>query len=361
MSAAAPSPAVPPHPRPRPMSRLRPRLRPRRQVLLAVLGTGLLLAVACTVALSLGDEATSPQALWQALRGSGAENTVYAVREVRLPRVVLALVVGAAFGVAGGLSQSVLRNPLASPDVLGVSAGASTAVVGVIAIGSLGGPVGIVPIPVAALVGGLLAAGMIAVLALDGALRGRAILLVGISLSTALTGVTQYLLTRIDIYDAQRSAVWLTGSLNARGWDEAIPVALGLVLLLPLALMLAHVNRALLFEDEVAAGWGVRTAHTRVTLLVISVALASLATAAAGPVAFVALVSGQVARRLGAVPDIPPVLAAVTGALVVVVADTVARTGLPFQLPVGVLTALVGAPYLLYLLQRRRRTNGPSA
>jgi iron complex transport system permease protein len=360
VSAVTPSPARPFRPGPRLGSGLLPRLRPRRSVAVAILVTAVVLVVACAVALSLGDQPTSPPALWQALGGHGDENTAYAVREVRLPRLALALVVGAAFGVAGGLSQSVLRNPLASPDVLGVSAGASTAVVTVIAIGSLGGPIGIVPIPVAALVGGLVAAGVIALLALDGALRGRAILLVGISLSTALTGVTQYLLTRIDIYDAQRSAVWLTGSLNARGWPEAVPVAVGLAVLLPLALMLAHANRALIFEDDVSAGWGVRTAHTRVALLVIAVVLAALATSAAGPVAFVALVSGQVARRLGAVPDIPPLLAALTGALVVVAADTVARAGLPFQLPVGVVTALVGAPYLLYLLQRRR-SNGLSA
>ena len=344
-----------------PRSRLRPRFRARRSVVRAVLSTAALLVLVTAIALSLGDRATGPGALWQALWGHGAENTVYAVREVRLPRVVLALVVGAAFGLAGGLSQSVLRNPLASPDVLGVSAGASTAVVGVIAIGALGGPVGIVPIPVAALLGGLAAAAIIALMALDGALRGRQILLVGIALSTALTGVTQYLLTRIDIYDAQRSAVWLTGSLNARGWDDLAPVAVGLAVLLPVALMLAHTNRALIFEDDIAIGWGIRAGRTRVALLVVAVALAALATAAAGPVAFVALVAGRVARRLGGVADIPPLLSGLTGALIVLVADTVARTALSFQLPVGVITALVGAPYLLFLLQRRRRTNGTSA
>jgi len=335
-----------------------PRPRPRRRVVIAVVTTAVLLLLACVIALSLGDRATAPAALWDALQGRGEENTVYAVLEVRLPRVVLALVVGAAFGIAGGLSQSVLRNPLASPDVLGIGAGASTAVVAVIAIGSLGGPVGAVPIPLAALAGGLVAATLIALLARDRSLRGRRILLIGIAMSTALTGVTQYLLTRIDVYDAQRSAVWLTGSLNARGWDDALPVALGLAVLLPLTLVLAHTGRALIFDDDVASGWGVRTGRMRVVLLIISVCLAALATSAAGPVAFVALVSGQVARRVGAVPDIPPLLSGLTGALIVLVADTVARTALPFQLPVGVLTALVGAPYLLYLLQRRRRTNG---
>jgi iron complex transport system permease protein len=338
--------------------RLRPRFRPRRSVVLATATGSLLLLLAAAVALSVGDRSTPPGDLWSALAGSGSENTVYAVREVRLPRVVLAVLVGAAFGIAGGLSQGVLRNPLASPDVLGVSAGASTAVVAVIAVGSLGGPVGVVPVPVAALAGGLLAAAAIAVLSLDGGLRGRRLLLVGIAMSTALTGLTQYLLTRIDVYDAQRSAVWLTGSLNARDWDDALPVGVGLAVLLPLTLVLAHANRALIFDDDVAAGWGVRTGRTRVALLVVAVALAALATSAAGPVAFVALVSGQVARRLGRVPDIPPLLAGVVGALVVLVADTVARTALSFQLPVGVLTALVGAPYLLHLLQRRRTTNG---
>ena len=339
--------------------RLLPRWRPRRRVVLTTVVTAVLLLAATAVALSLGDRATAPAALWEALQGRGPENVLYAVHEVRLPRVVLALVVGAAFGVAGGLSQGVLRNPLASPDVRGISAGASVGVVAVIAAGALGGPVGLVPVPVAALVGGLGAAALIALLALDGALRGRRVLLVGIALSTALTGVTQYLLTRIDVYDAQRSAAWLTGSLNARGWDDVLPVAVGLVVLSPVVLVLAHRNRALIFDDDLVTGWGIGAGRVRVALLVVSVCLAALATAAAGPVAFVALVSGQVARRVSRVPDVPPVLAGLTGALVVLVADTVARTALPVQLPVGVLTALVGAPYLLYLLQRRR-PNGAS-
>jgi iron complex transport system permease protein len=233
-------------------------------------------------------------------------------------------------------------------------------VVAVIAAGALGGPVGLVPVPLAALAGGLAAAALVAVLAADGALRGRRVLLVGIALSTALTGVTQYLLTRIDVYDAQRAATWLTGSLNARGWDEAAPVAAGLAVLLPVVLVLAHSNRALLFGDDLVTAWGVRGGRVRVTLLVAAVCLAALATSAAGPVAFVALVSGQAARRVARVPDIPPLLAGLTGALVVLVADTVARTALPVQLPVGVLTALVGAPYLLYLLQRRRTNGVPS-
>jgi iron complex transport system permease protein len=330
-----------------------PRWRPRRRVVAAIAATSIVLLIVVGAALSLGDRSTPPTELFAALLGHGAENTIYAVVDVRLPRVVIALAVGAAFGIAGGISQSVLRNPLASPDVLGIGAGASCAVVAVIAIGSLGGPVGAVPVPVAALAGGLAAAVLIAALARDGALRGPRILLVGIALTAALTGLTQYLLTQIDIYDAQRAAVWITGSLNARTWNDVVPVLIGLVVLTPAALALAHTNRALLFDDDVASGWGVRTGRSRVLLVIIAVCLAALATSAAGPVAFVALVSGQLARRMAAVPDIPPVLAGLTGALLVLLADTLARTLFPFQLPVGVLTALVGAPYLLYLLQRR--------
>lgn len=341
--------------------RILPRLRPRTRVVRAIVSGALLLLVVSAVALSLGDRVTNPVDLWHALQGTGAENIVYAVQEVRLPRVALAVLVGAAFGMAGGLSQGVLRNPLASPDVLGISAGASVGAVAVIAAGALGGPIGVVPIPVAALVGGLLAAVVIAALASDRALRGRRILLVGIAVSTALMGVTQYLLTSIDVNDAQRSTAWLTGSLNARGWDEAMPVAIGLCAALPVVLVLAHDGRALLFGDDLATGWGVRTGRVRVVLLLTAVCLAALATSAAGPVAFVALASGQIARRIAGVPDIPPILAAIVGAATVLVADTVARTALPYPVPVGVLTAVFGAPYLLHLLQQGRPRKGAPA
>ena len=343
------------------LSRLAPRIHPRPRVVVAIIVAALVLLAASLVALSLGDRATPLTQLFPALVGRGEENVVYAVREVRLPRLVLGIVVGFAFGVAGGLSQGVLRNPLASPDVLGVTSGASVGAVAVIALGATGGPVGILPLPVAALIGGFGAAALIALLAIDGALRGRRILLVGIAISTALTGVTQYLLTRMDVSDAQRAAAWLTGSLNARGWDEVIPLAIGIAVLLPIVLALGHDGRALLFDSELSTAWGVHVGRVTVILLACSVSLTALATAAAGPVTFVALVAGQLARRTARVPDIPPLLSGLTGALIVVVADTIARTALPVQLPVGVLTAVVGAPYLLYLLQQKRTTVGTPA
>src|SRR5690606_13695763 len=188
--------------------------------------------------------------------------------------------------------------------------------------------------------------------------RGRSLLLVGIALSTALTGITQYLLTRMDVAGAQSAASWLTGSLNARGWGDTLPVLIGAAVIVPIVLMLGHSARALIFEEDLTTNWGLRGSVVRVTLLVCSVALAAIATSAAGPVGFVALVSGQLARRAARVADIPPILSGIVGALIVLVADTLARTVLPVQLPVGVLPAIVGAPYLLYLLQRPRRGRG---
>ena len=183
-------------------------------------------------------------------------------------------------------------------------------------------------------------------------------LLVGIAISTALTGITQYLLTRMDVSGAQSAASWLTGSLNARGWADALPALIGIVIIVPIVLILGHSARALIFEDDLTTNWGINGSVVRVALLVCSVALAALATSAAGPVGFVALVSGQLARRAARVADIPPILSGLVGALIVLVADTLARTVFPVQLPVGVLTAIVGAPYLLYLLQRPRRGRG---
>ncbi|GGO63901.1 iron ABC transporter [Microbacterium nanhaiense] len=334
------------------------RIRPRASVARAIAAAALVLLVVAVVAMSVGDRATNPAELVRALFGSGEENVVYAVREVRLPRVVLAVVVGAAFGIAGGISQGVLRNPLASPDVLGVSAGASVAAVGVMAIGALGGPIGLVPIPVAALVGGFGAAALIAALGFGAGFRGRSLLLVGIALSTALTGITQYLLTRMDVAGAQSAASWLTGSLNARGWDDAAPVLIGVAVVVPIVLILGHSARALIFEDDLTRNWGINGSAVRVALLACSVSLAALATSAGGPIGFVALVSGQVARRAARVADIPPILSGLIGAIIVLVADTASRTVFPVQLPVGVLTAIVGAPYLLYLLQRPRRGRG---
>lgn len=328
-------------------------VRPRAVVVTAVL-TLLALAVGC-LAVSVGDYVVPLPDVLRALVGEGERSAVVVVQTLRLPRVLDGLLVGAAFGLAGALTSSVVRNPLATPDVVGVTAGASAAAVGVIL---LGWPV---PLPVAAVAGGMLMAVLVGALSWRNGVTGPRLVLVGIGLGASATAFTSFLLVRAEITDAHRAVVWLTGSLNGRGWEHVRPVAVALVLLVPLALALGRSLSVLRLGDDVARALGARVDAVRTGLVAIAVALASVATASAGPVAFVALVAPQVALRLARTPGPPLAASAAAGALLVVTADLLARTGLSVvgrpstELPVGAVTALVGAPVLLYLLRRSAR------
>jgi len=323
-------------------------LRPR-----AATATGLLtvtaLALGC-IAVSVGDYALPLPDVLRALAGHGDPGALLVVNTLRLPRVVAGLLVGAAFGLAGALTQAVTRNPLASPDVVGVTPGAAVAAVAVIV---LGWPV---PLPLAALLGGLATATLVGALAWRGGLAGPRLLLVGVGLSACAASATTYLLVRADITDAARATVWLTGSLNGRGWEHARPVAAVLLAALVLLLVLGRSLTGLRLGDESARSLGVRVTGARLGLVVAAVALAAVATSAAGPVAFVGLVAPQLAVRLAGTPGVPLAASAATGAALVTAADLVARTLLPAtELPVGAVTALVGAPVLLLLLRRLTR------
>lgn len=328
-------------------------VRPRAAAVTVAL-TLLALAVGC-LAVSVGDYVVPLPDVLRALTGEGERGAVLVVQTLRLPRVLVGLLVGAAFGLAGAITSSVVRNPLATPDVVGVTAGASAAAVGVIL---LGWPV---PLPLAAVAGGLLLAALVGALSWRDGLTGPRLVLVGIGLAATASAFTSFLLVRAEIIDAQRAVVWLTGSLNGRGWEHVRPLAVALLVLVPLALALGRGLSVLRLGDDVARGLGTRVTATRLGLVAIAVALASVATASAGPVVFVALVAPQVALRLARTPGPPLAASAATGALLVVAADLVARTGLSAvgrpstELPVGAVTALVGAPVLLYLLRRSVR------
>jgi iron complex transport system permease protein len=329
-------------------------LRPRAAAVTVVVAF-LALLVGC-VSVSLGDYAVPLPAVVPAMLGVGDQGAVLVVQTLRLPRILVALLVGAAFGLAGALTSSVVRNPLATPDVVGVTAGASAAAVGVLLAGWP------VPLPLAALAGGLLVATVVAALSWRDGFTGPRLVLVGIGLGAAATAVTSFLLVRADITDAQRAVVWLTGSLNGRGWEHVRPVALALLLLVPAAALLGRALTTLRLGDDVARALGTPVTAVRVGLVAVAVALAAVATASAGPVAFVALVAPQVALRLARTPGPPLAASAAAGAFVVVTADLAGRTafslllGTSTELPVGAVTALVGAPVLLWLL--RRATTG---
>jgi iron complex transport system permease protein len=261
--------------------------------------------------------------------------------------------------MAGAITQAITRNPLASPDLLGVTGAAGTAAVAVIAFGGGSGVVvgalAEVGLPLAALLGGLLAAVLVYGLAYRRGVVSDRLVLVGVGVNAVAVAITSWLLVVANINQATQATVWLTGSLDGRDWAHVVPVAVALALLMPTGLRLSFGLGALALGDDTASALGVRVNRYRVALGLVALTLAAVGTASAGPIGFVALVVPQICQRLVGGSTPPLVTSAVYGALLTVAADLIARTALPAELPVGIVTAVLGAPYLLYLLGRRNR------
>ncbi|ALE73993.1 iron ABC transporter [Pseudonocardia sp. EC080625-04] len=333
-------------------------LRPRPLIVLAVTAAVLLLAAAANM--GRGDYPIAITDVLATLFGGGDAGQQLVVLELRLPRTLTGALVGGALAVSGAILQSVARNPLASPDIIGVQWGAGAAAVFVIVLGGgaagVGGWFASLGIPLAALLGGLVSSTLVYVLAWRRGIQGYRLVLIGIGIQAVLVAAVQWLLTVAQIYQAAQAQVWLNGSLNARSWNEVVPLSIAMAVLVPLALVLAHQLGGLRFDDDTARGIGIRVNHARTGLLFVAVGLASVATAAAGPIAFVALVCPQIARRICRVGSPPLAVSLVLGATLTVTADLIARTALgSVELPVGIVTAVLGAPYLLFLLARARQ------
>jgi iron complex transport system permease protein len=338
-------------------------VRPRAVAVPAALAAVTVLLLAVNV--GRGDYPIGLLDVLRTLLGGGDEFDRLAVIEWRLPRSLTCVLVGAALGIAGAITQSITRNPLATPDVLGVTSGAAAAAVSVIVVtgryGATSGAAATIGVPLAVLAGGLLAAAAVYALAWRRGLDGYRLVLVGLGVGGSitsggiLTSITSWQLTLGEVTDIHRAVVWLTGSFNAAGWDHVRPVAVALLVLVPVALVLAFPLGALVYSDDTARGLGVPVDRARAALLLVAVLIASVATAAAGPVAFVGLIAPQVAQRLIRSAHPPMIGSAACGAGLVVGADLLARTAFGVELPAGVLTAAVGAPYLMYLLVRSNR------
>ncbi|MER5937556.1 iron ABC transporter permease [Streptomyces sp. NPDC001928] len=331
-----------PHPR---ISLLLHRRSATVAVVLLALLVGVMLVSAC-----VGQTYVPPGEVWRTLRtGAGPHDLV--VNELRVPRIAVGALVGAALGVAGALVQTVTRNPLASPDVIGVGHGAAAATVLALATGAVSSPSAM---PVVSVLGGLAAAALVYALAWRRGMQPSRFVLTGVGIGVALSAVVQLYLTDSELEAAEQVKLWLTGSLNGRGWAQAGPLAVVLLASLPGLVWASRALRPLGLDPETAAGLGVRVDRARLGLTVLGVVLAATATGAAGPIGFVALTAPQLARRLTRTPQLPLLNAALTGGVVLVAADLTARTLLPpLEIPVGALTALVGGPYLLWLLGRR--------
>lgn len=303
------------------------------------------------ISISVGDYPVPIVDVVPAIFGKGDDRIPYIVQTLRLPRALTALLVGSALGFSGAIFQSLARNPLASPDIIGITQGASVSAVFIIIV--IGGSYAFVS--TGALIGGFIAAAIIYVLAYRRGMSSYRLVLIGIGFSAMLQAVTSYLMTRAEIYDAARATVWLTGSLNNRGWEHVRPVGLVMAVLFPAVLYLARGLRVLQLGDDAAKGLGVPVERTRGALIAVAVALAAVATASAGPITFVAFIAAPIARRLVRQP-LTLVPSALVGALVLISSDLVARRIFaPTELPVGVITGIIGAPYLLWLLARSNK------
>jgi iron-siderophore transport system permease protein len=312
------------------------------------------LAVALA-AVTVGDYQMPISTVLDTLAGHGTLLTYDVVVRNRLPRAIVGLLVGAALGLAGMVLQRIARNPLVSPDVIGIGAGASAgAVVMIVVVGA-----GATAVVAGALTGAVAAAAVVYAIAAHGGFAGYRLVLVGIGVTALANAAASFLLTRSDRYAAKQAATWLVGDVAGRSWPDVLTVAAGLAIGTPVVLLLTRHLRLLELGDDLARALDGRIGAARTGLVAAAVGLTALATAAAGPIGFVALVAPQIVRRVLTTRSAGLLPAAGVGALVVVAADLTARHLFsPDELPAGVLTAAVGAPVLLYLLVRVSRRSG---
>jgi len=331
------------------------RLDPRSVVVFVLLGLAAFAGVVANV--GVGEYPIAPLDVIRALFGieSGDGNYGFIVNVLRLPRALVAVLVGAALAVSGAVLQGLTRNDLAAPDIVGVNAGAGLAAVTlIVAFPS----VSAVFLPPAAFGGALVVAVLLYLLAWRGSSSPTRLVLIGVGLSAVATALTTFMITFGDIYQVSQALVWLTGSVYGRSWEQVLTLLPWLAVFMPLALLrFRHLN-ALGLGDEVATGLGARVELERGLLVLASVALAASAVATAGTIGFVGLMAPHIARKLvgPAHGGLLPVSAMIGGATVVL-ADLVGRTLFaPVEIPCGIVTAVVGAPFFLYLLYRTRKT-----
>ncbi len=331
--------------------------RRRRRRWIAV--TSVLAAVALiayALSLMVGQTFYSPAEVWGVLTGQRLPGASFTVGELRLPRATTALLTGLCFGMGGVVFQTMLRNPLASPDVIGISSGASAAAVtGIVVLG-----LGETPVSFLATGAALMAALLIYLLAYKRGGSGARLILIGIGVAAICNSVVSYVISRAAEWDLQTAMRWITGNLNDASWEKVLPLSAVMVLVVPALLLLARDLELLRVGDETASALGVRVERSRLLLIVTAVCLLAFATAAAGPISFVAFLAGPIAVRILGPVGSPVLPAGLVGAVLVLVSDFVAQYALGTRLPVGVVTGVLGAPYLVYLLIRSSRTGGSS-
>lgn len=329
------------------------RARHRRHAAASVV-LGILLAALAATALMIGNTFYTPGEVIRVVLGESVPGASFTVGELRLPRTALAILAGAAFGIGGVSFQTLLRNPLAAPDIIGITQGASAAaVVGIVVLG-LSGP----SVSALAVVGALITALAIYLLSNKGGFAGTRLILIGIGIAAMLQSVVSYVLSRAAQWDIQTAMRWIAGSLNNASWGDVLPLAVASLVILPLLFLQARSLGMLQLGDDSASGLGIHVTITRVLFIVGAVTLLAFATAGTGPIAFVAFMAGPIAARItgpGANLLLP---SALVGAVLVLAGDLLGQFAFGARYPVGVITGVLGAPYLIYLLIRTNRSGG---
>lgn len=307
-----------------------------------------LLAMLTTWAMTLGSFSIPFADVARSVVGRGSEDQEFVVRTLRLPRVLSAVMIGMALAVSGGIFQGMVRNPLVSPDIIGIESGASGAAVFWIVTGqnwSL--------LPLAAFIGAVATAAAIYMLSWKGGIAPARLILVGIGIGAAVSAWTTFLTVRYPVEIVRPAQVWTIGSLYGNDWGDVKTLLAFIAVGLPLAVMLMWPLRALQLGDDITRGLGLPLERVRLTLIFVACGLAAVAVSVAGPIGFVALMVPHMARMIaGPLSGSVLVFMAVLGGLFLLAADVVGQHFMPVSLPVGVVTAVVGAPYFLFLLYR---------
>lgn len=324
----------------------------RHAVVLCVLLA--LVVVIFAVTLSIGQSITPLGDVLRVLIGEPVPGAAFSVGQLRLPRAVMSMLAGLCFGLGGVAFQVMLRNPLASPDIIGITSGAGAAAVFAIVVLSMSGPM----VSVVAIVAGLGVALLVYGLSFRNGVAGTRLILVGIGVSAMLQSVIAYILQSAPAWSLQEAMRWLTGSVNGAQLDQALPLLLALLFFGGLLISRSQDLEALRLGDDMAAALGTRVPQTRMMVIVAAVGLIASATAATGPIAFVAFLSGPIAGRIVRNDGSLLIPSALTGAVLVLAADYVGQHLLPGRYPVGVVTGALGAPYLIYLIVRVNRIGG---
>ena len=329
------------------------RRRARRHSLVVVILLVLVVAI-FALTLSLGQSFTPAGDVIRVLFGENVPGASFTVGQLRLPRAVLSVLAGLSFGLGGVAFQIMLRNPLASPDIIGISWGASAAAVFAIVVLSMKGPV----VSIFAVVAGLAVALLVYGLSSKNGVAGTRLILVGIGVSAMLESFIAYILSQAPAWNLQEAIRWLTGSVNGAQLSQAVPLLLALAVFGGLLLSRARDLEALRLGEDTAAALGVRVSTTRVIIIVAAVGMIASATAVTGPVAFVAFLSGPIAARLVGNSGSLLIPSALVGATLVLAGDYIGQFLLSSRYPVGVVTGALGAPYLIFLIVRVNRIGG---